>query len=195
MTRAELAIFGAEDRTLADVLRTFDSQAASEVWLYIMRWPKGAVCPFCGSESISRPISRRPQPYRCGTCRKYFGIKTGSALQDSKLPLAKWAVALHLYSTDLGEAEVTNLHCGLGISQRAAWHLAHRICESYDRNVGPPQIPMFSCPTRQTAGYRSDIGTNPGAPSKSRCRPGSALRSSVSPRWFSDRRHPDNGPT
>ena len=35
------------------------------------------------------------KPYRCSDCRSYFSIKTGTWLTSFKIPLCKWAIAIH----------------------------------------------------------------------------------------------------
>ena len=71
-------------------------------------------------------------PYHCRTCRKYFSIRTGTVLQNSRLPLAKWAMAFYLFSTNLKGVSSMKLHRDLGITQKSAWHLARRIREAWD---------------------------------------------------------------
>ena len=53
-------------------------------------------------------------------------------MHDSKLPLSKWAIALYLYSTNLKGVSSMKLHRDLGITQKSAWHMAHRIRECYE---------------------------------------------------------------
>ena len=65
-------------------------------------------------------------------------------MHDSKLPLSKWAMALYLYSTNLKGVSSMKLHRDLEITQKSAWHLAHRIRETYDDGIasfaGPVEI-------------------------------------------------------
>ena len=62
-------------------------------------------------------------------------------MHDSKLPLSKWALAFYLYSTNLKGVSSMKLHRDLDITQKAAWHLAHRIRETWndetERMAGP----------------------------------------------------------
>jgi hypothetical protein len=80
-------------------------------------------------------------PYHCRGCRRYFSIRTHSVLQSSNLSLSKWALAYFLFSTNLKGVSSMKLHRDLGISQKSAWHLAHRIRESWnetaERFAGP----------------------------------------------------------
>ena len=58
-------------------------------------------------------------------------------MHDSKLPLSKWAMAFYLYSTNLKGVSSMKLHRDLGITQKSAWHMAHRIRETWDDTAGP----------------------------------------------------------
>ena len=71
-------------------------------------------------------------PFHCSDCRKYFSVRTNTLLQNSKLSLSTWAIAFYLYSTNLKGVSSMKLHRDLGITQKSAWHLAHRIREAWD---------------------------------------------------------------
>ena len=65
-------------------------------------------------------------------------------MQDSKLPLSKWAIAFYLYSTNLKGVSSMKLHRDFGITPKSAWHLMHRIRETWDdvadRFAGPVEV-------------------------------------------------------
>ena len=118
--------------SLVDVIRRFDTEDKAEAWFITQRWPHGTVCPHCASGNIAVIANRKPQPYRCRTCRKFFSVKTGTLWHSSKLPLSKWAIAFYLYSTNLKGVSSMKLHRDLGITQKSAWYMAHRIREMWN---------------------------------------------------------------
>ena len=63
-------------------------------------------------------------------------------MHRSKLPLQKWVIAIYLSTTNLKGVSSMKLHRDLGITQKSAWHLAHRIRETWQENGG-----LFSGPT------------------------------------------------
>ena len=67
------------------------------------RWPTGVdSCPRCGTIGQVSPVaSGKPMPYRCGSCRKCFSVRTGTVIESSRPPLRKWVIALYLCSTNL----------------------------------------------------------------------------------------------
>ena len=76
--------------------------------------------------------TRKPQPFRCRDCRKDFSVKTGSLMQGSNLGYRTWALAIYLVLTNLKGVASMKLHRDLKISQKTAWHLAHRIRENWE---------------------------------------------------------------
>ena len=113
--------------TLMEAVKRFDTEGKAEAWFMAKRWPDGIVCPFCESLNIATVASRKPQPFRCRTCRKCFSVKTGSLMHSSKLPLNQWAIAFFLFATNLKSVSSMKLHRDLGIRQASAWYMAHRI--------------------------------------------------------------------
>ena len=48
-------------------------------------------------------------------------------MEGSKLGCQTWALAAYLLTTNLKGVSSMKLHRDLGITQKSAWHLAHRI--------------------------------------------------------------------
>ena len=117
--------------TLVQAVRKFGNDKDAEKWFINKRWPDGIRCPECDSSRISERKNRKPMPFRCRACSKDFSVRTGTAMQSSKLGLSKWAIAMFLMSTNLKGVSFMKLHRDLGITQKSAWHLAHRIRESW----------------------------------------------------------------
>lgn len=130
--------------TLIQAVQTFGDDAQAEAWFISQRWPDGVACPNCGSVNISERANRKPQPFHCKDCRQYFSVKTGTVMQSSNLSLSKWAIAFFLYSTNLKGVSSMKLHRDLGITQKSAWHMAHRIREAWtaetDKFTGPVEV-------------------------------------------------------
>ena len=84
-------------------------------------------------------------PYWCSECRSYFSVRTGSVLERSKIPLRKWAIAVYLVVTNLKSVSSMKLHRDLGISQKSAWFMLHRLRDAYaehfaDDLSGPVEV-------------------------------------------------------
>ena len=74
---------------------------------------------------------KRPMPYWCSDCRSYFSVRTGTAIARSNVPLRKWAIAVYLCLTSLKSVSSMKLHRDLGVTQKTAWFMLHRIREAW----------------------------------------------------------------
>lgn len=130
--------------TIFELARMFPDDAAAECWFVKTLWPNGPVCPHCGSLDIHERKSRKPQPYRCRDCRRYFSVKTGSLMEGSNLGFRTWVFGLYLFTTGIKGTSSMKLHRDLGITQRSAWFMAHRIRENFETAhapfIGPVEI-------------------------------------------------------
>ena len=125
-----------EGITLVEIFRMFPDDEAAERWFVEARWPDGPWCPHCGSVNVQSGARHKSQPYRCRGCRKRFSVKTGTAMHDSKLGLQVWAIATYLMTTGIKGTSSMKLHRDLGVTQKTAWHLAHRLRETWQDESG-----------------------------------------------------------
>ena len=119
--------------TIMQMTEMFGTEEKAVVWFEGLHWPDGQMCCLkCGSaEGAYRVRSGKPMPYRCGECKEYFSLKTGTSMEDSKLPLRLWAWAIYLEMTSLKGVSSMKLHRDLGIRQATAWFMLHRIREAF----------------------------------------------------------------
>jgi transposase-like protein len=92
------------------------------------RWPDGVVkCPRCGSASVRYLHNARV--YKCATKHplRKFSLKVGTAFEDSPLPLEKWLPAMWMICNDKNGISSWELHRALGVTQKTAWFMLHRI--------------------------------------------------------------------
>ena len=117
--------------TIIELTDMFPSEPAAAAWFESVLWPDGRCCGHCGSTRTSPVPSRKPMPYWCSDCREYFSVKTGTAMQRSKVPLRKWAIAIYLCLTSLKSVSSMKLRRDIGVSQKTAWFMLHRIREAW----------------------------------------------------------------
>ena len=117
--------------SLIEAVQRFSDETKAEAWFISTRWPNGTICPFCEQKDrVIDRLNRKPQPWYCGRCRRYFSIKTNTIMHSSRLPLSSWAIAFFLLSTNLKGVSSLKLHRDLNVTQRTAWHMAMRIRET-----------------------------------------------------------------
>ena len=113
--------------SLTAIMRMFPDDATAEAWFVEQRWPDGVACHHCGSTNVLDGAKHKTMRYRCRDCRKRFSVRTGTVMESSKLGFQTWAIAMYLLTTSLKGVSSLKLHRELEITQRSAWHLAHRL--------------------------------------------------------------------
>lgn len=126
---------GRSDRkglSVMELAEMFPDEKAARKWFENVRWKHGRFCPKCGGMDTYKVLSGgKSLPYRCRDCKRYFSVKTGTVMHSSKLPLRTWAIAAYLMLTSLKGVSSMKLHRDLGISQKTAWMLGHKIREGW----------------------------------------------------------------
>lgn len=111
--------------TLVEAVRYFSNPDTCLSFFVRLRWPNGITCPRCGSPDHSFISTRRV--WKCRECRKQFSAKVGTIFEDSPLGLDKWLVAIWLIANAKNGISSWELHRALGITQKSAWFVLHRI--------------------------------------------------------------------
>ena len=120
-----------------EVIRLFPTDEAAEAWFAQQRWGGRPVCPHCESDNVQTGAKHPSMPYRCRTCRKRFSVRIGTAMEDTKLGYQVWAVAIYILTTGIKGVSSMKLHRDLGVTQKTAWHLAHRIRQTWRTAPAP----------------------------------------------------------
>lgn len=137
---------------LLEAVELFGTPEKAEKWFESIRWPDGKVaCPRCGSLDIGERPNRFPAPYRCSDCGKDFSVRTDTLMHGTNLPLNKWAIAVYLIATNPKGVSVSKLSNDLGVGRKTAWHLLHRIRETWCDQEG-----LFNGPVEVDETYFSD---------------------------------------
>ena len=122
--------------SIVQLIRLFPDDKSTEDWIASIRWPNGATCPHCESTNVQCGAKHPNMSYRCRKCRKFFSVRTGTVMQNSNLGAQKWVIAAYMLTTNLKGDSSMKLHRDLDITQKSAWHLAHRIRETWERGEG-----------------------------------------------------------
>nr|VFJ43128.1 MAG: Transposase [Candidatus Kentron sp. DK] len=120
-----------ETISLYQFMQRFPNEEAARLFFENKRWPNGPVCPHCGSSNAVETKDHKPMPYRCKDCRKHFSVRTNMVLAESKVPLHKWLMATYMMTAARKGVPSTQFARELGVTQKTAWFLSHRIRESW----------------------------------------------------------------
>ena len=94
------------------------------------RWPDGFVCPACGGAARTSYERAGLAYWQCGTCQHQTSLISGTIFEASKLPLARWFLAMQLLSQSKNNVSALELRRQLGVSYRSAWLMKHKILEA-----------------------------------------------------------------
>ena len=126
--------------SLTELMELFPTEDAAREWFEAIYWPDGGRCGHCDGSRVRAVKSGKPMPWWCTDCRKYFSVKTGTSMAASNLPLRTWALGIYLCLTSLKSVSSMKLHRDLGIGQKAAWFMLHRLREAWAYHDGDPLL-------------------------------------------------------
>jgi len=115
-------------KTLHDFYEQFPTEASCRAYFERIRFQEGDQCPHCNHNEIMRFTNGIR--YRCKGCKQDFTIKTGTIFGDSKVTLKKWFLAIYLLTTHKKGISSIQLAKFVGVTQKTAWFMDHRIRES-----------------------------------------------------------------
>ena len=121
--------------SLIEIFQMFPDDATAEMWFVDTRWPDGIHCPYCGTSNVQTGCKHKTMPFRCReykTCGRKFSVKSNSVMESSRIGYQVWAIAIYLLTTSLKSVSSMKLHRDLQVSQKTAWHLAHRLRKSFE---------------------------------------------------------------
>ena len=118
--------------SLFQFFKRFPDEQSAISFYEEQRWPNGVRCPRCDNkERVKIVVNKKPMPYHCGFCRKYFTVKVGTVMESSKIPLRQWLMATYMLTTARKSVSSCQMSRELGITQKTAWFLLQRIRESW----------------------------------------------------------------
>ena len=126
--------------SLVEITRLFPDNETAQKWFESVQWPDGPFCPRCGSINVQSGAKHKTMTHRCRDCsgKPFFSLRKGTIMEGSPLGYQVWAIAIYLMTTNLKGVSSMKLHRDLGITQKSAWYLAHRL----RRTLGSDSTPF-----------------------------------------------------
>jgi hypothetical protein len=114
-------------KNLQQLFDTFKDEATCREYLEQQRWNGNVECPFCGCTKVYRTN----RGFKCADkfCAKKFTVTVGTIYENSKVGLRTFFAALYLISSSKKGISSLQLSRQLGITQKSAWFVLHRIRE------------------------------------------------------------------
>lgn len=117
-----------DPKTLQEAIVYFSNVDNCHKFVIDLRWPDGQVrCPNCGSGRVVYLAAAGVWKCYEKHARAKFSLKVGTIMEDSALGIDKWLTAMWLIVNCKNGISSCEIARDLGITQKSAWHMAHRI--------------------------------------------------------------------
>lgn len=109
-----------------------DERAAVE-FFERRRWQDSPACPCCGSVQVYQMMDsktgdrQRNYRWRCRDCKKQYTVRTGTVMEESRIPLRHWAYAFWSACASKKGVSALQIKRQTGLSYKSALFLMHRI--------------------------------------------------------------------
>lgn len=131
--------------TLLEAVHQFADPQVAHDFFARLRFPNGVACPRqgCGSADVATIKGRNA--WRCRECKRHFSVKVGTIFEASPIGFDKWLPAMWLLSANRNGHSSCELARGLGVTQKTAWFMLHRIREamrtqSFEKLAGEVEV-------------------------------------------------------
>ena len=118
----------AQFKTLPQLFDYFKDEETCIAYWERLRWNGNITCPHC---EAANPYKTN-KGYKCKNveCQKKFTAFVGTVFESTKLPLRTWFAAFYLCANHKKGISSLQIARDLGIHQKSAWFLLHRIRET-----------------------------------------------------------------
>lgn len=123
-----------EFKSIVDLVVSFPTEQSCREYLEKFRWKDGVVSPFDMSSKVYKCKNGR---YKCKNTKRYFDVRTGTFLEDTKIPLLKWFIAIYYITGNKKGVSSCELSRHLNITQKSAWFMIKRIqkCLNFEDEI------------------------------------------------------------
>jgi transposase-like protein len=125
-------------KNLKDLFAKFSDETVCREHLIKQRWPNGKViCQYCGHDKCYR--IENGDRFKCANnkCYKRFRVTVGTIFEASNIPLSKWFIAQYIIMSHKKGISSIQLGKDIGVTQKTAWFMLHRIREQLKANNSP----------------------------------------------------------
>lgn len=124
-----------QPKTLQEAIWYFGNPDNALAYMVRLKWPDGVVtCPKCCRTDVVFLKNQRKWQCKSVHPKRQFSAKVGTIFEDSPIPLEKWMVAVWMICNCKNGISSYELAKTVGVTQKSAWFMAHRIRLSMSEN-------------------------------------------------------------
>ena len=130
---------------LFTVMQRFPTHQDCLNYLEDVRWGDDPECPYCQSNDVERKQEKgRQGRWNCYTCTSSFNVLSGTIMEQTRIPLQKWFVALSLMINAKKSLSSCQLGRDIELNQKSAWYMQQRIRTAMASEGGERVAPRLS---------------------------------------------------
>jgi transposase-like protein len=116
-------------KNLQQLLQTFSDEKVCRQYLEDQLWKGTPTCPKCGHQRSYKLNDGKT--YKCASkeCYKKYTVTVGTVFENTNIKLGTWFAAIYLCTAHKKGISSLQLSRDLGVTQKTAWFLLHRIRE------------------------------------------------------------------
>jgi len=121
------------DPTLEALREACVDEPSAVAFMETRRWKNGYACPICGSVDVyqmkNRETGARNKDFRwrCKGCSKMYSVRTGTVMEESRLPIRVWCYAFWKACASKKGVSALQISRECEVSYKSALFLMHRI--------------------------------------------------------------------
>jgi transposase-like protein len=127
---------------LLDLATKISTESIAIAYFIKMRWNENIVCPFkdCVANEFKDTkkkiyVYKNGKDFKCSCCKKRFSYKTGTVIENSKISMRKWLMAIYIFVAHKKGISSVQLGKDIGVRQGTAWFMLHRLREVMDDEI------------------------------------------------------------
>lgn len=117
----------AKSTSFLEFIETFPTEDMCIQVAELTRWRNKVISPF---DPTSKVYKCKNHKYRCKNTGRYFTVKTGTCMANSKIPFKKWFYVMWLFSSHKRGISSHQIAKDIGVTQKTAWRMLKKIRES-----------------------------------------------------------------
>src|SRR3984885_4307774 len=121
-------------KNLKQLMNQFKDESVCRAFLVQSRWNGVPECPYCGHRKSYKIEGGKR--FKCAnqTCYKKYSVTVGTIFEASNIPLTTWFPAVYIATAHKKGISSVQLGKDLGVTQKTAWFMLHRIREGLREN-------------------------------------------------------------
>jgi transposase-like protein len=116
-----------ECKNLKELLSHLKDESVCRRYMEQMRWGNTPICPHCQKDKPYKLKDGKTYRCRAKDCKRDFTVTVGTVFENSKVPLSTWIAATWILSAHKKGISSLQLSRDLGITQKTAWFILHRL--------------------------------------------------------------------